>query len=231
MSRPPFNSWKPLTVDSVKFAPNADYDDKFTPPVKTNQNHGVVNRTPSVSERISKQISAIKQAALEGKEVTPPASPKSNAPKVIDITHSPEPLEKELPPLDKGKEKEIDPEAPVALPKIQLPPEDPPIVLAGVALTNGEMGALLEKAKSELPLRAIRFPIIGEYQNCFSGLEFVAWLQDNVKGLEDNVDKAELFARDLTERENALRRLGELGMFLILKVQLRWNCFDRKSLW
>jgi hypothetical protein len=197
---------------SVKFAPNSEYEDKFTPRIKTNQKNGVVNRTASVSERISQRLSALKQHALEGKDATPPTSPQSKAQKVIDITHSsPEPLEKELPAVDKGKAKELDPEAPPAPPKIEIPPEAPPIMLAGVALRSLELGALIEKAKSELPLRPIRFPIIGEYQNCFSGLEFVAWLQGCVKALEDNVDKAELFARDLTERENALRRLGELG--------------------
>jgi hypothetical protein len=159
---------------------------------------------------------SLKQHGLEGKEVTPPVSPQK-LPKVIDITHSPESLEKELPPVDKGKGKEVDPEAPPAPPKIDIPAASS-IILAGVALGSEELGGLIERAKAELPLRPIRFPIIGEYQNCFSGLELVAWLQGNVKALGDNIDKAELFARDLAERENALRRLGELGNVFFISI-------------
>lgn len=202
-----------LTLFSAKFAPNAEYEDKFTPRIKTNQNHGVVNRTASVSERISQQLSALKQTKLEGKEVTSPSSPQNKQPKVIDITHSPEAIEKQLPPADKGKGREADETGPPAPPKVTLQPVSAAsaVVLAGISLTEEELGKLITKAKAELPLRPIRFPIIGEYQNCFSGFELVAWLKGNVLTLGDNEDKAELFARDLTERENALRRLGELG--------------------
>jgi hypothetical protein len=171
-----------------------------------------------MSERISQRLLSLKQHGLEGKEITPPTSPQASASKVIDITHSPEVVEKDLPPLDKGKGKAEDPDAPPAPPKIEVA-TTPSIILAGVAFSDDGLNSIIEKAKAELPLRAIRFPIIGEYQNCFSGLEFVAWLQGNVKALGDNMDKAELFARDLTERENALRRLGELGkLTLFLNV-------------
>ena len=65
--------------------------------------------------------------------------------------------------------------------------------------------------KTELPLRPIRFPLLGEYQDCFSGLEFVDWIKANVKGLNGDEERAFVFAQELTEREGALRRLGEFG--------------------
>ena len=57
----------------------------------------------------------------------------------------------------------------------------------------------------------MRFPILGEYQDCFTGEELVTWLVHNVQGLGDSLDRAEDAARDLTEREGLLRRIGEFG--------------------
>lgn len=83
--------------------------------------------------------------------------------------------------------------------------------MAGLSLTPSAVSSLLTRAAAELPLRAIRFPLIGEYADCFSGSEFVEWLNKNVPGFGGNIDLAEDAARDLTERDGLLRRVGEFG--------------------
>jgi hypothetical protein len=132
------------------------------------------------------------------------------------------------PKIDKGKGKAVDEHEPpmVAspppmsplLPPSQLiiepstPDESPaPILLAGLSMQPSAVSALLTRAKAELPLRVVRVPLLGEYQDCFHGEEFVAWLNQNVQGFGGSLDKAEEAARDLTERDNLLRRIGELG--------------------
>ena len=50
----------------------------------------------------------------------------------------------------------------------------------------------------------MRFPLLGEYQQCFSGKEFAS-------EFNGNLDHAEIAERVLTEKYNLLRRLGELG--------------------
>jgi len=62
-----------------------------------------------------------------------------------------------------------------------------------------------------LNLRPIRIPILGEYNNCFTGEEFVHWLNKDVQGFGGELDRAEQAARELTEREGLLRRIGDLG--------------------
>ena len=62
-----------------------------------------------------------------------------------------------------------------------------------------------------MPLRPVRFPILGEYQDCFTGEDFVAWLLENVPDLQKDLDIVLVAARELTEREDLLRRLGEFG--------------------
>ena len=53
--------------------------------------------------------------------------------------------------------------------------------------------------------------MLGEYTDCFTGEEFVAWLNLNVPGFGGNLDRAEDAARELTERDGLLRRIGEFG--------------------
>jgi Domain found in Dishevelled, Egl-10, and Pleckstrin (DEP) len=84
-------------------------------------------------------------------------------------------------------------------------------MLAGLSLSPSAVSQLLTRAASELPLRPVRFPLLGEYQGCFTGEEFVVWLQQNVEGFGGSLDRAEEAARDLAEREGLLRRLGEFG--------------------
>lgn len=135
--------------------------------------------------------------------------------------------EEESPKIDKGKGKEVEPQSPVlassppsvsplpppkaeaASPAAPLP--SAPILLAGLSLSPSAVSSLLSRAAAELPLRSIRFTLIGEYPDCFSGSEFVEWLNKNVPGFGGNIDLAEEGARDLTERDGLLRRVGEFG--------------------
>ena len=61
------------------------------------------------------------------------------------------------------------------------------------------------------PLRPVRFPLLGEYQDAFTGEEFTTWLRENIDILSGNLDRAEDTAKELTEKHGLLRRLGELG--------------------
>jgi hypothetical protein len=59
-------------------------------------------------------------------------------------------------------------------------------------------------------MQSIRVPIVGEYQ-CFTGEDFASWLNTNVQGFGGSIDRVEQAARELTEREGLLRRIGDLG--------------------
>lgn len=85
------------------------------------------------------------------------------------------------------------------------------VLLAGLPFTYPQISALLTRAKAEMSLRPVRFPILGEYQDCFTGEEFVGWLLENVSEFQKDLDIVLAAARELTEREDLLRRLGEFG--------------------
>lgn len=114
------------------------------------------------------------------------------------VQMSPPPLSPPLP----ARRASIDP----------LPPRPPtPILLAGIAFSPAALSALLKRAQQELPLRPVRLPIIGEYKDCFTGEEFVNWLRKSVEAFGDTYELAEEAAKDLTEDEGLLRRIGEFG--------------------
>ncbi|KZT27869.1 hypothetical protein NEOLEDRAFT_1154840 [Neolentinus lepideus HHB14362 ss-1] len=137
----------------------------------------------------------------KGKEVDPEqvtASPPQIA--------SPPPLSPPLPPSQLPSEIHIPP------PSSPMPPPPPsPIILAGLSLPPSAISGLLTRAAASMPLRPVRFPILGEYPDCFTGDEFITWLTDNVEGFGGSLDKAEDAARVLTESEGLLRRIGEFG--------------------
>lgn len=83
--------------------------------------------------------------------------------------------------------------------------------MAGLPFTQQQISAFLTRAKAEMPLRPVRFPILGEYKDCFSGEEFVAWLLENVPEFQKDLEIVVVAARELTEREDLLRKLGEFG--------------------
>lgn len=178
-------------------------------------------RTPSVSQRIANRLKEIQKRSVEA----------IAAAAVDDLESSPETTEKSLPPNDKGKGKEkevvftaepevmaspppLSPLSPAPVPKLEIPAEPAPpatMILAGVAFPVSAVSKLMVKAAAEIKLRPVRFPLLGEYQDCFTGEDFAAWLNDSVPGFGGDLDVAEDAARELTERENLLRRIGELG--------------------
>ncbi|KAG6845506.1 hypothetical protein H0H87_008403 [Tephrocybe sp. NHM501043] len=195
--------------DDAKFAPNSggNVPDKYTssPRLRPVDGRTPPSRTASVSERISQRLKEIQKRSAGVLQPSPTEDGEQPVPKV-----------------DKGKGKAVDQERPLSPPITASPPPmspldstaalpPPPMLLAGLSLTPASVSVLLTRAASELPLRPVRFPLIGEYQDCFNGEEFVSWLNDNVPGFGGNLDVAEQAARDLTEREGLLRRLGEFG--------------------
>jgi len=84
------------------------------------------------------------------------------------------------------------------------------MLLAGLSLPPAAISDLLSRASTELRLQSISFPIVGEYQ-CFTGEDFVAWLNVNVQGFGGSFERAEEAARELTERDGLLRRIGDIG--------------------
>lgn len=180
-----------------------------------------------MSERITARL---KEFRLNSAAGAPPVPAKP------EVQFDADEEEKHTPRVDKGKGRAVDvgsagstPSRIASPPPLDMPPAatkvtppkletdpvptppPPPMDIAGVPMTPTEVSALLKKAKAELPLRPVRFPLLGEYQECFSGEEFAAWLKDNVKAFEGNLDHAEVAGRVLTEKYNLLRRLGELG--------------------
>ena len=83
--------------------------------------------------------------------------------------------------------------------------------MADIAFPPAAISSLLTRAAAEMPLRPVQFPLLGEYPECFSGAEFVEWLNKHVPAFEGNLDLAEDAARDLAEKEGLLRHVGEFG--------------------
>jgi hypothetical protein len=205
---------------SAKFAPNSELSDKYTTSPRLAPRDKPV-RTETVSERIAQRFKDIQRKA-SGLVDGEPSDEK---------THVLFSDEKETPQIDKGKGKAVEgpsdniintspPSLSPQLPPASLiiktssspsPPGPPePILLAGLALPPAAVSDLLTRASSELKLQSIRFPIFGEYL-CFTGDEFVVWLKENVQGFGDSFDRAEQAARELTERDGLLRRIGDFG--------------------
>ncbi|CAL1714693.1 unnamed protein product [Somion occarium] len=214
--------------DDARFAPvSQPVGDKYTsspvlgPRDKRPQQPRAPTRQLTVSERITARL---KEFRLN----TANTAPHEVKPEVqFDADAEEKTTEPVAPKVDKGKGRAVEPETSpiIASPPPLSPPlpparlntdvqpttTGPPIVVAGVSFTPGQLSALLTKAKETLPLRPVRFPVLGEYQDAFTGEEFSNWLRDHVKQYNDDLDRAEDAARELTEKLNLLRRLGELG--------------------
>ncbi|KAG6890096.1 hypothetical protein C0995_012045 [Termitomyces sp. Mi166 len=195
--------------DDAKLAPSngGNIPDNYTssPRLRPADGRAPPPRTASVSERISQRLKQIQKKSTGALQSS-----------LADDDEQP------LSKVDKGKGKAVDQDRPQTPsitaspppisplnPLISLPPT--PILLAGLALSPANVSQLLTRAAGELPLRPVRFPLLGEYQDCFTGEEFVSWLNTNVPGFGGNLDVAEDAARDLTEHEGLLRRIGEFG--------------------
>ncbi|KAF8216353.1 hypothetical protein K438DRAFT_1797082 [Mycena galopus ATCC 62051] len=205
------NSAKDPYTSSPRMRPA---DGRRSPPV----------RTPSVSERIAARLRELQQKSA--KAVAAAAEIKSDA---AAGAEGEEDKEKLLPKVDKGKGKATEDHEPsivaspppmspmlppkaLDMPSSPMPPmAPPPMLLAGLSLPPVAVSQLLTRAAAELPLRPVRFPLLGEYPDCFTGEEFVAWLNENVHGFGGSLDRAEDAAKELTERDNLLRRIGEFG--------------------
>lgn len=208
--------------DDAKFAPNNDLGDHYTtsPRLLPRDKSSQPQRSATVSERIAQRFKEIQRKAagtsissvesdtasetLEEKSFTMVDKGKRRAVESPSpaLMESPPPLSPPLPPVKLETTSPLTMEAP-------LPPT--PILLAGLAIPPATVSALLLRASTELKPRSIRFPLLGEYPDCFTGEEFVAWLNANVPGFDGNLDRAEDAARELTERDGLLRRIGEFG--------------------
>jgi len=155
------------------------------------------------TEEPPKPDETVFEAGSDTEKSPPPKIDKGKGKAVEDaefvVVASPPPMSPALPPA----------QITVELSEAPLPPH--PILLAGLSMQPSAVSALLKRAATELELRSFRVPLLGEYQDCFSGEAFVDWLNANVPGFGGNLDKAEEAARDLTERDNLLRRIGEFG--------------------
>ena len=205
---------------SAKFAPSSELSDKYTTSPRLVPRDKPV-RSATISERIAQRFKDIQRKAAHLANDTP-----SDGTTQLLFTE-----EKEVPKVDKGKGKAVEGQTdsiitaspPSLSPEpssktlaiktspssLAEPPE--PILLAGLSLPPTAVSELLSRASSELNLRPIRIPILGEYNNCFTGEEFVHWLNKDVQGFGGELDRAEQAARELTEREGLLRRIGDLG--------------------
>ncbi|KXN86633.1 Rho-GTPase-activating protein 8 [Leucoagaricus sp. SymC.cos] len=210
--------------DDAKFAPVDNQPDKYTgsPHIRPVDGRAAPQRSGSVTERIAARFKELQKRSADALGAATPPDDSDISPIADD--------EKALPKVDKGKGKERatdfipqtaspPPMSPFAPPNRESdqttsptsikPPQ--PILLAGLSLSPTAVSQILTRAAAELPLRPVRFPLLGEYQDAFTGEEFVTWLKDNVEGFGGSLDRAEEAAKDLTEEENVLRRLGELG--------------------
>nr|GAT46765.1 predicted protein [Mycena chlorophos] len=179
--------------DDAKFAPNSTAADSYTTSPRVRPADG----------RRSPPKKAVAAASEQSEQNTPPKVDKGKGKAIEEdepvLSASPPPMSPPLPPK-------------VDIPESPMPPmPPPPMLLAGLALPPSAVSQLLTRAAAELPLRPVRFPLLGEYPDCFTGGEFVAWLNENVQGFGGSLDRAEDAARELTERDKLLRRIGEFG--------------------
>ncbi|KAF7770556.1 hypothetical protein Agabi119p4_6530 [Agaricus bisporus var. burnettii] len=194
--------------DDVKFAPSSAASDKYTssPRLRPTDSRGPLQRSASVTERIAARFKELQRKSID------------TVVEGSDSSSTPDPL----PKVDKGKGKQVDdaynirklasppPISPLPPPSNQDSPPSP-ILLAGLSFSPTALSQLLTRAAAELPLRPVRFPLLGEYQDTFNGEELVTWLKDRVDGFDGSLDRAEEAAKELIERENLVRRLGEIG--------------------
>lgn len=205
---------------SARFAPVVQPSgDKFTAsPALGPRDRRTPQRQQTVSERIVRGIRELRLGSSHGLSPSDAAKPGE-----VQFDADAEEREKVSLKIDKGKARATDADS---IPPVELPPPAalaklltnpvpaapaPTIMLAGVPMQPVEVSALLTRAKAELPMRVQRFPLLGQYQDVFTGEEFTNWLIDNVKMFNGDVDRSVAAARVLTEKLNLLRRLGELG--------------------
>lgn len=179
-------------------------------------------RQPTLSERVTQRLRGLgRVAATNVTDKSPPAPPLQ----VFDA-EAEKPLNVE-PRLDKGKGKATEadltaspPPLSPSLPKLavitaepesEIDAENQKVLLAGLPFTRSQISALLTRAKAEMPSRSAKFLLLGEYTNCFTGEDFFHWLLEHVSEFQKDPHIVLEAARELTERDGLLRRVGELG--------------------
>ncbi|KZT59900.1 hypothetical protein CALCODRAFT_466345 [Calocera cornea HHB12733] len=189
--------------DDLKFAPNSEIGEKLTPSPT-----GSIQRSGSVTDRIQERLRV-----------------KMGGAKLTEVKEDEEEKELPSPPRfsseEKGKMKELPPtnlESPNRQGSIDIVPLTPqkrqnpePILLAGIALPPVAISALLARARAELPMQTVKIPILGDYEECFTGEDITKWLRENVEAFGGSLDRAEDAARDLGEHIGVWRRIGSIG--------------------
>ncbi|QRV88863.1 Rho-GTPase-activating protein [Ceratobasidium sp. AG-Ba] len=191
--------------DDAKFAPNQNLSDAYTSP---RLGPTTPSRNSTISDRIRKSLgtSPSRGSSVASDATTDTTATETKVDKGKGRATSPPPAEVASPP----------PMSPAMPPKLDIPKQETsqplsPILLAGLSLSPAAVSALLLEASKELKTTTLKLPFIGDYKDCFTGADFVDFLRVKVPGFDDSVDRAVEAARDLTERENLLRRVGELG--------------------
>lgn len=164
-------------------------------------------------------------------DTTPTATEVKKEDKGKGRAHEREPTIEDLqkPPTDEhaGDHSDMIASPPTMSPLSVNAPLPPPLTQSGspqiiqlgntLALSPRAVSALLERASAEMNLRPVRIPILGEYENCFSGEDFVSWLTSHLENNSESVEKVESYdraeeaARILVEDLSLLRRVGDLG--------------------
>ncbi|KZP01697.1 hypothetical protein CALVIDRAFT_594393 [Calocera viscosa TUFC12733] len=188
--------------DDAKFAPNSEIGEKFTPSPT-----GSIKRSVTVTDRIQERLRL-----------------KMGGAKLTEVKEDEEEKELPSPPRfsseEKGKMKELPPtetESPNRQGSTDIVPLTPqkrqnpePILLAGIALPPVAISALLARARADLPMQTVKIPILGDYEECFSGEDVTKWLRENVEAFGGSLDRAEDAARDLGEL-GVWKRVGSIG--------------------
>ncbi|CAE6519375.1 unnamed protein product [Rhizoctonia solani] len=210
------NKLKQAHLNKTRLANEAEDDAKFAP----HQNLGDAYTSPRLKPTTPSRASTVSDRILQHMGVNP--SREDSIASDAGSTATAETSGTE-PRIDKGKGRATSPPPEVASPppmspamppKLDIPAAEqplPPILLAGLALTPAALSALLLQASKELKTTTVKLPFIAEYRDCFTGADFVDFLKAKLPGLGDSVERVQEAARDLTERENLLRRIGELG--------------------
>lgn len=120
-------------------------------------------------------------------------SPRAMSPEPIELNHAPPAKLTVVPPSPTNEGNNV------------------PVLVGGLSMSPSTIRIMFKKAAEELPLRPVRFGLLGEYKDCFTGQEFVNWLAKNIPGFGGDLERAEAAGKDLGERDGLLRRVGEFG--------------------
>ncbi|KAG8916646.1 hypothetical protein FRC01_002944, partial [Tulasnella sp. 417] len=184
--------------------------------------HATVRRTGGAAEAIHTRLQAVAERARSPLRHPPMPEPKDTMEMFAEQNRQSDGTATPTATLDKGKGKEIVSDSPTALSPAQknanlpelsvtIPKPSTDIKFGEASLPASEVSALLFRAQQEIGVRTVKFTLLGEYEHCFTGEEFVVWLKTNVKELQGILDFAEAAAVALTQEHGVLRRIGELG--------------------